>query len=181
MQFVFSLRMETAVLLCSPSRVSGGGAGSAPANKYPVKRLVQLPPPTNHPSVSSLLAPVSAENNLLTINWHLEKDCNYKCIFCYAHFKHVKEFLGKDRGFELLRKLWDAGVYKVNFAGGEPLLNQHLGDYLKYAKELGLKTSIITNVCFFLRLRELHYPYMHCNATGGEDDRKMAARLRTVY
>lgn len=36
-------------------------------------------------------------------------------------------------------------IYKVNFAGGEPLLNAHLGEYIKYAKKLGLKTSIITN------------------------------------
>jgi radical S-adenosyl methionine domain-containing protein 2 len=34
----------------------------------------------------------------------------------------------------------------VNFAGGEPLLNEHLGNYIKYAKsDLGMKTSIITN------------------------------------
>lgn len=38
-----------------------------------------------------------------------------------------------------------AGVFKVNFAGGEPLLNQHLGEYLRHARQLGLKTSIITN------------------------------------
>lgn len=35
--------------------------------------------------------------------------------------------------------------YKLNFAGGEPFLNKNLGDYIKFAKSLGFKTSIITN------------------------------------
>ena len=28
--------------------------------------------------------------NRITLNWHLEKDCNYKCKFCYAHFSKIK-------------------------------------------------------------------------------------------
>ena len=92
------------------------------------------------------LQPVSSEPaRLLTVNWHLEKHCNYKCSFCYAHFADVVKGLEKADGIKLLRSLRDAGFFKVNFAGGEPLLNQHLGEYVKAAKELGLKTSIITN------------------------------------
>jgi len=92
------------------------------------------------------LQPVLSEPaRLLTVNWHLEKHCNYKCSFCYAHFADVVKGLEKADGIKLLRSLRDAGFFKVNFAGGEPLLNQHLGEYVKAAKELGLKTSIITN------------------------------------
>jgi len=36
-------------------------------------------------------------------------------------------------------------IYKINFAGGEPLLNKNVGDFIKYSKQQGLKTSIITN------------------------------------
>jgi hypothetical protein len=42
---------------------------------------------------------------LLTVNWHLEKDCNYKCSFCYAHFEHVRYNLDLNEGFELIRAL----------------------------------------------------------------------------
>ncbi len=42
----------------------------------------------------------------------------------------------------LVLKLKRYGFYEVNFAGGEPLLNTHLGDYLVYAKSIGLKTSL---------------------------------------
>eukprot|EP00301_Raphidiophrys_heterophryoidea_P007376 c12863_g1_i5.p1 GENE.c12863_g1_i5~~c12863_g1_i5.p1 ORF type:complete len:435 (+),score=96.48 c12863_g1_i5:309-1613(+) len=83
--------------------------------------------------------------HFLTVNWHLEKDCNYKCKFCYAHFRETQQNLTKNEGFRLLEAFAKKGFYKVNFAGGEPLLNSNLGAYLKHASSIGLKTSIITN------------------------------------
>jgi len=93
---------------------------------------------------------VSPEANdsdaLLTVNWHLQKDCNYSCTFCYAHFEDDQnQNMEREKGFKLLRALKDQGFFKVNFAGGEPLLNSNLGEYLRFAKEIGFKTSIITN------------------------------------
>jgi radical S-adenosyl methionine domain-containing protein 2 len=44
-----------------------------------------------------------------------------------------------------LERIKSAGIYKINFAGGEPLLNKNTGEYIKYAKDIGLKTSIISN------------------------------------
>jgi len=57
----------------------------------------------------------------------------------------VQQGLSKQDGLNLLSLIAAGPFYKVNFAGGEPLLNKHLGDYLRAAKEMGLKTSIITN------------------------------------
>jgi len=88
---------------------------------------------------------LSAKSNFLTVNWHLEKTCNYKCKFCFAHFEQTKRNLDLHEGFHLLDAFREAGFYKVNFAGGEPLLNAYLDEYLKYSKMIGLKTSIITN------------------------------------
>jgi radical S-adenosyl methionine domain-containing protein 2 len=94
----------------------------------------------------ALQSEVSRQDLLLTANWHLEKTCNYKCKFCYAHFADDETVnLDETTGIQLLDTMKDWGVFKVNFAGGEPLLNKHLGTYLKHAKEIGLKTSIITN------------------------------------
>ena len=81
----------------------------------------------------------------LTVNWHLVKDCNYKCSFCYAHFSSIKKNLDFDNSLRLLEQIKSAGIYKINFAGGEPLLNKNTGEYIKYAKQIGLKTSIISN------------------------------------
>lgn len=81
----------------------------------------------------------------ITVNWHLEKDCNYKCKFCYAHFSKIKTNLDLEDGFKLLEEIKRNDIYKINFAGGEPLLNKNVGEYIKFSKELGLKTSIISN------------------------------------
>jgi radical S-adenosyl methionine domain-containing protein 2 len=89
--------------------------------------------------------PPSKQPPLITVNWHLAKDCNYNCTFCYAHFQDIEVGLDKENGMRLIHALHEAGVFKVNFAGGEPFLNQHLGDFVKEAKRIGLKTSIITN------------------------------------
>lgn len=46
----------------------------------------------------------------------------------------------------MIKKLKDEGnVGKINFAGGEPLMNPFLGEYIKYSKDLGIVTSIVTN------------------------------------
>ena len=81
----------------------------------------------------------------ITVNWHLEKDCNYKCKFCYAHFSHININLDIDQGFSLIDEIKKNNIYKINFAGGEPLLNKNVGEFIKYSKQQGLKTSIITN------------------------------------
>lgn len=82
---------------------------------------------------------------LMTVNWHLEKHCNYSCKFCYAHFADVVGGLNEPEGRRLLDSLRAAGIYKINFAGGEPMLNEHLGPFVAHASNIGLKTSIITN------------------------------------
>lgn len=101
----------------------------------------------NEKSAQSFDTTSQSEQPLLTVNWHLEKDCNYKCKFCYAHFAHIRRNLDLEEGYALIRKLKQEGqFYKINFAGGEPFLNKNLGDYIKFAKlETGMKTSIITN------------------------------------
>ena len=81
----------------------------------------------------------------ITVNWHLEKDCNYKCKFCYAHFSHINTNLNINQGFSLIDEIKKNDIYKINFAGGEPLLNKNVGEFIKYSKQQGLKTSIITN------------------------------------
>ena len=93
--------------------------------------------------------PSSTKDKLLTVNFHLEQSCNYKCKFCYVlegfDRGDKEQQLGKDQGLQLIKKLHEFGIYKINFAGGEPLLNQHLSDYIRYSSSLGLKVSIITN------------------------------------
>lgn len=82
-----------------------------------------------------------------TASFHLVKPCNMACKFCYATFQDFKvtKQLSAIDSFNILSKLKDAGLQKITFAGGEPLLYKYLYEVIEYAKNIGLVTSIITN------------------------------------
>lgn len=82
-----------------------------------------------------------------TVSFHLVKPCNMGCKFCYATYNsfNVGRQLSLLDATNILAKLKAAGVKKVTFAGGEPMLYKHLPQLIINAKALGLTTSIITN------------------------------------
>ncbi len=84
-----------------------------------------------------------------SVNWHLWPSCNYSCVFCFATFPELKglkkRYLTKNEGKRLLLLLKRHGTEKITFVGGEPLLCPWLGEYVSYAKSLGLITTIVTN------------------------------------
>jgi sulfatase maturation enzyme AslB (radical SAM superfamily) len=82
--------------------------------------------------------PVSIEPTLkqpLSVNYHFSRKCNYQCGFCFhtAKTSHVLSLAQAKSG---LLKLKEAGMKKINFAGGEPFLFPvFLGELVKYSKE----------------------------------------------
>lgn len=69
------------------------------------------------------------------------------CKFCYSTYENLGavKMLTLHNAQTILVKLHEAGVQKVTFAGGEPMLHPQLDDMIIIAKELGMTTSIITN------------------------------------
>lgn len=82
---------------------------------------------------------------LLAVNFHLTRACDLACEFCFAHFRSVRGQLLLDDAKRLITMLRDAGVQKINFAGGEPTLHPQLAELICFAKSLGMTTSIVTN------------------------------------
>lgn len=82
-----------------------------------------------------------------TASFHIVKLCNMSCKFCYATFNDQKVLkqLPIEDVFTILMKLKGAGLQKITFAGGEPMLYKHLFEAVVFAKQIGLTTSIITN------------------------------------
>lgn len=82
-----------------------------------------------------------------TASFHIVKPCNMRCKFCYATFDDIRVLsqLSKYDAFKILDKLRDAGLQKITFAGGEPLLYKWIYEVIDYSKKIGLTTSIITN------------------------------------
>lgn len=81
------------------------------------------------------------------VNWHCFKACNYECNFCYARFENLNRTptMSEDDGYAVLDNMARTGVEKVNFVGGEPMLHPHIRAWIKYAKSLGMVTSIVSN------------------------------------
>ncbi|MCJ1234708.1 hypothetical protein MMC14_002671 [Varicellaria rhodocarpa] len=83
----------------------------------------------------------------VSVNYHLTRRCNYNCGFCFhtATTSYVLPLVDAKKGLALLK---EAGMKKINFAGGEPFLNPNfLGKLAKYCKEdLHLESvSVVTN------------------------------------
>ena len=90
-------------------------------------------------------------NQLPAVNFHLWEPCNFRCKYCFATFKDVKQFvlpkghLPKEEAIKIVDVLSQAGFTKITFAGGEPTLCPWLEDLIKRAKANGLTTTIVTN------------------------------------
>ncbi|XP_074105355.1 S-adenosylmethionine-dependent nucleotide dehydratase RSAD2-like [Cotesia typhae] len=85
--------------------------------------------------------------NLISVNFHFTRKCNYECGFCFhtAKTSHYTELEEAKRG---LRMVKEVGMKKINFSGGEPFLYpKYLGELIKFCKlTLELEsTSIVSN------------------------------------
>ena len=89
------------------------------------------------------------------VNYHLNKNCNFRCKGCYAVFNDSPSARGvmlpRDRMFALVAAVAAAPLpkcsptRKLTFAGGEPTLCPWLPDLIAHAKGLGLVTMLVTN------------------------------------
>lgn len=81
-----------------------------------------------------------------SINYHITKACNMRCKFCFATFNDlgiVKHNINMSK--KIISEVAKSGFTKITFAGGEPTLVKELPEIVKYAKDLGLITTIVTN------------------------------------
>ena len=82
---------------------------------------------------------------VISANIHLTNRCNYDCIFCFSRGIDVSE-LSVDEWKRILNDMiCRREISKINFAGGEPLLYRDLKECIRYTKQLGATTSIVTN------------------------------------
>ncbi|KAG0213687.1 hypothetical protein BGX28_003841 [Mortierella sp. GBA30] len=83
----------------------------------------------------------------ISVNFHFTRRCNYECGFCF-HTAITSDMPTIADAKIALAKLAQAGMRKINFAGGEPFLYPlFLGEMVRYCKEeLKLESvSIVSN------------------------------------
>ncbi|KAL8713101.1 MAG: hypothetical protein Q9225_006821, partial [Loekoesia sp. 1 TL-2023] len=83
----------------------------------------------------------------ISVNYHFTRKCNYECGFCF-HTAKTSYVLPIDEAKRGIKLLVEAGMRKINFAGGEPFLYPaFLGELVRYCKaDLKMESvSIVTN------------------------------------
>ncbi|MDD2364845.1 MAG: GeoRSP system radical SAM/SPASM protein [Desulfuromonadaceae bacterium] len=83
----------------------------------------------------------------LTINWAINNNCNFACSHCYSR-EDTHDDLSRDVLLACLEKVAKAGVFSINFGGGEPLLRSDLLEISAFSSSLGLKVSMNSNGWF---------------------------------
>ncbi|KAL2256307.1 hypothetical protein VTK26DRAFT_1862 [Humicola hyalothermophila] len=109
-----------------------------------VFRLWLIGPQRNRRSISNNTKPKKVP---VSVNYHFSRNCNYTCGFCF-HTDTSSHVATPAEAKRALRLLADAGMRKINFAGGEPFLYPKLlGELIHHCKHgLGLESvSIVTN------------------------------------
>ncbi|KAK2046524.1 radical SAM enzyme [Colletotrichum somersetense] len=104
------------------------------------------PPPPPGPSVAEKAAQNDPDAPV-SVNYFPSRECNYACGFCF-HTNTSGYILSLDDAKRGLRLLKEAGMRKLNIAGGEPFLHpKFLGELLRYGKEeLDIESiSIVSN------------------------------------
>lgn len=80
------------------------------------------------------------------INFHMIKSCNMSCKYCFAHFNACTKInLSLSDCKSIIMSIHKKGFEKITFSGGEPLLIPYLPALIRFSKELGLTTMLITN------------------------------------
>lgn len=90
---------------------------------------------------------LSTAETPVSVNYHFSRKCNYECGFCF-HTEKTSSILSLDEAKRGMKLLKEAGMRKLNFAGGEPFLYpMFMRELLRYGKgELGIESiSIVSN------------------------------------
>jgi len=75
--------------------------------------------------------------------------CNMFCEYCIfgeeGKFNDLQTRAVRDRIFKRIDEFCELGIFALSFSGGEPLLNPNTSDYVAYAADRGMWTSMPTN------------------------------------
>jgi len=79
------------------------------------------------------------------IIWVLTSKCNLACPHCYAAKFIGRDELNERQALRVVKSGAEAGIKHVGFTGGEVFLRKDALNLMRYASQLGMSTSVITN------------------------------------
>jgi MoaA/NifB/PqqE/SkfB family radical SAM enzyme len=102
--------------------------------------------------------PSPQKRALPKLDFNVTNGCNYRCFHCC--FKSGREKMGKFSCAKIKKVLTlftELGGWRIDITGGEPETRPDLPKILRIAKELKLKTELVTNGSLLTREKLRHY------------------------
>lgn len=88
---------------------------------------------------------ISNDHKLESLIIHLTNACANKCPYCYAYTEDKVKHAETENIYKLLNIISEANISNVSFLGGDPVLHPDIFNFIKYAKNLDLKVSLMSN------------------------------------
>lgn len=103
--------------------------------------------PGDHLRYGSEDDPVPASARRPIVVWNCTRQCNLRCVHCYADANADRPDgeMDTDEGKGFIRQLADFGVPVVLFSGGEPLMRRDFLELARFASGQGLGVVVSTN------------------------------------
>lgn len=80
------------------------------------------------------------------VTFLVSNSCNLRCKHCFVCAGNKKSNeMSKEEKYRAIDKIYELGVKKISFSGGEPLMDKNIFEYMSYAKEKKLKIGFLTN------------------------------------
>ena len=92
----------------------------------------------------------------------LTLNCNQNCGYCHR-FLGINE-LDIEHNKKIINKIAEDGIESMTFTGGEPLLYSNIIELLKFAKQKGIKSKIITNGEILAKNKEMREIYEYLDS-----------------
>lgn len=89
---------------------------------------------------------ILAEGGLLppSMDFITTLKCTEECKICFADNMPLHQDVGLEKQKKMINTIYENGVRRLIFTGGEPLLVKHLKELLKYAHSKGMTTALYT-------------------------------------
>lgn len=91
----------------------------------------------------SLLGRIS-DRAPLTVSLSVTNRCNLDCDYCNIPSRDLEE-MSTEKIKEIIKDIRKLGGVRMGFWGGEPLIREDIGELIRFSKETGLYTTLITN------------------------------------
>lgn len=101
---------------------------------------------------------------LETFHIELTSKCNERCVHCYIPHKNKTTDINESLMLNTLKQCKELGVLTVIFSGGEPMLHPQFCKFLKYAKDLDINVTVLSNLTLLTDdiIEALKYRHIAC-------------------